>query len=447
MSNVIYWIWLSMALDYAPSSLKNLIEKFGDAKAIYEADASLYDTVDKLSERIKTRLSEKDLSASEEIATYCMQNHVHVITYGDTDYPKLLRDIKDPPVLLYMRGVLPEWNKRLCVGVVGARAMTYYGAESTLDISYDLARMGCITVSGIALGIDGMCAAATIEAGGVTIAVLGSGIDVIYPSEHEFLCECILRHGGAIITEFAPGERPEKYHFPIRNRIISGLSRALIVVEGEAGSGSLITARRAAEQGRAVFAVPGHIGRVNSEGPLLLLKSNKAEPLTCADDIYDHYRNEYLPHLNAFNLLCARDTDTDHVVFKYRVSSAKSKKKMSPTVERELEEKSKPQGFVKTALKKFKTWTKETEDPEIEQAKIEKRSQKEISEKEFALMRKMRDDEQKIYKQMPYGKEVEPDAIILGDMSPDDIMGILTEMELNGFVASTSGGKYTKLLE
>ncbi len=447
MSDVIYWIWLAMTLDYAPRSLKTLLEKFKCARAVYEADADLYEGITGLSAREKEHLAIKDLSAAEEIATYCLQSGIHVIPYTSEEYPNMLRDIADPPAVLYLRGTMPMWNTKLCIGVIGTRAMTYYGAECTLDIAYDLARMGCITVSGMALGVDGMCAASTMQAGGSTVAVLGSGVDVIYPPEHYFLSECILKNGGAIISEFAPHERPEKIHFPIRNRIISGLSKAVIVVEGEAGSGSLITARRAAAQGRTVFAIPGHIGRVNSEGTLLLLKHKKAVPLTCADDIYDAYRDEYLPHLNAFNLLQSRDADVEHVMFKYRISCAKSKKKMSPSVEREIEEANKPKGLIKTAFDKLKNWTKEPKDPEDIEKKLEERSQKEISEKEFALMRKMSDDEQKIYKQMPYGEEVQPDAIVLGDMTPDDIIGILTEMELEGFVASTSGGKYTKLLE
>ncbi len=437
-----------MSLDYAPRSFKALLDKFGDAKSIYEADPSLYESIDGLSAREEEHLSVKDLTAAEEIATYCMQNGIRVIRYSDEDYPALLRDIKDPPVVLYLTGTLPDWNRRLCIGVIGMRAMTYYGAECTLDISYDLARMGCITVSGMALGVDGMCAASTLQAGGVTVAVLGSGVDVIYPAEHEYLCECILKNGGAVISEFAPHERPEGTHFPIRNRIISGLCRAVIVVEGEAGSGSLITARRAAAQGRAVFAVPAHIARSNSEGPLLLLKHKKAEALTCADDIYDAYREDYLPYLNAFKLLEPRQADAEAVMERYRVRCGKPKKKMAPSVERELERKKNEKKGIRSAIKGvLKNWTQEPTDPEKEERKLEERSQKEISEKELAFLRKMDEIEQKIYKQMPYGAEIEPDAVILGDMTPDDIAGILTEMELKGFVAVTQGGKYTKLLE
>lgn len=448
MSDVIYWIWLALALDYAPRALKPLLEKLGNAKGIYEASSDLYAGIEGLSAKEKEHLAIKDLSGAEKIATFCMQNNVRVIKYSDEEYPVLLREIADPPAVLYLEGTLPDWNRRLCIGVIGSRAMTFYGAESTFDIAYDLARMGCITVSGMAFGVDGMCAASTLEAKGTTVAVLGSGIDVIYPSAHLHLHECILKNGGAVITEFTPGERPDGFHFPIRNRIISGLSRAVIVVEGEAGSGSLITARRAASQGRAVFAIPSHIARSNSEGPLLLLKHKKADILTCADDIYDAYREEYLPYLNAFKLLEERRTDAEAVIERYRVCCGKPKKKMSPSVERELEEKKQEKKSVVSKISNaIRNWTRETPDPLKEQEKLEKRSQKEILEKELEFMRKMDEIEQKIYKQMPYGAEVEPDAVILGDMTPEEISGIMTEMELKGYIFTTLGGKYTKLLE
>ena len=325
MSELVYWVWLSLALTPASRSFKNLLTFYKDAKSIFEADEIA--SVEGLSPKEREHLSIKDLSASEDICEHCFANGVRILAYYDEDYPKLLRDINDPPVLLYVRGTIPEWNKRPCISVIGTRSMTYYGGEITFDISYDLAKMGCITVSGLALGVDGVCAAATLQAGGTTVAVLGSGIDVIYPAEHEFLHDCIIHNGGAVITEFAPGERPDKFHFPVRNRIISGISRASIVTEGEAGSGSLITARRAATQGRTVFAVPGKVGSSTSDGPLLLLKHKKAEAITCADDIYDFYREEYLPYINAFKLLEHRDSTLESVMDKYRVVCAKPKEK------------------------------------------------------------------------------------------------------------------------
>ena len=405
----------------------------------------------------RSRLALKDLTAAEKIAEYCMQNGIRVIPYSDEDYPYALRTIEDPPIVLYLRGSLPDWNVRPCIGVIGTRSMSYYGGESTFDIAYDLARMGCITVSGMALGVDGVCAGATLQAKGTTVAVLGSGLDVIYPPEHSYLYECILANGGAVISEFHPHERPEGFHFPIRNRIISGLSRAVIVVEGEAGSGSLITARRAAAQGRMLFAVPGQIGSANSEGPLLLLKHRKASPLTCADDIYDSLRDDYLPYINAFKLLETRESTLEKVMQKYQIVCAKPKvKKLDEAKAKEDVEQLenhrkngpnyKKRGKAFGFLRKIGSALADDMPKEDDNAHREK-TEKAIREKELAFMKDMSEIEQKIYKQMPYGEEVSAEAIVLSDMDTAEILSVLSEMELSGFVSSTRGGVFKKNIE
>lgn len=450
MSDLIYWIWLSLALSPASRSFKNLLSHYGDASKIYEANEIV--SVEGLGEKEKEGLAIKDLSASEAIREYCFQNGVHIIAYEDERYPKLLREISDPPVLLYVKGTLPDWNNKPCISVIGTRSMTYYGGECAFDISYDLARMGCITVSGMALGVDGVCAASSIEAGGTTVAVLGSGIDVVYPSEHEYLYQCIIHNGGAVISEYAPKARPEGFHFPLRNRIISGISRASIVIEGVTGSGSMITARRALKQGRTVFAVPGRIGVPNSEGPLLLLKYKRAQTITCADDIYDYYRDEYLPHMNAFRLLETRRSTLDTVMGKYRVACAKPKEKNLPDPNRterirefETHRKNGPlyQKSVVGKIKSFFFASPPTESEEERQKKIEQ----EIAEKELALMQEMDPIEKRIYKQLPYGREVHPDAIILSDAEQEEILSTLTLMEMKGYVATTPGGGFTKKID
>ena len=457
MSELVYWIWLSLALSPASRSFKNLIAFYGDPRALYEAQDIV--AVEGLGAKEKEALAQKDMTQAEEIQEYCFHNNISILTYQDERYPKLLRDISDPPVLLYVKGQVPSWNTCPCIGVIGTRAMTYYGGETAFDIAYDLARMGCITVSGMALGIDGVCAAATIEAKGVTVAVLGSGIDVIYPSEHEYLYECIVHNNGAVISELPPKSRPEKYHFPIRNRIISGLSRASIVVEGEAGSGSLITARRAVAQGRTVFAVPGRIGAPNSEGPLLLLKHKKAKAITCADDVYDHYRDEYLPYMNAFRLLEPREATFELIMEKYRVVCAKPREKSFDGTDKS----SKIKGL-ETHRKNSPTYQKRTADDSVigkiksfffntpiadgnqETQEIEKM----ILEKEAALMQQMDSKERKIFKQMPYGKEVHPDAILLDEAEGDEseeVLSVLTFMEMKGYVEMTPGGGFMKKID
>ncbi|MCQ2386201.1 MAG: DNA-processing protein DprA, partial [Clostridia bacterium] len=272
----------------------------------------------------KKKILDKNTDAAKKIEDDCRAKGIRILTVEDTSYPSLLLQTVSPPLVLYYKGTVPDWNRRPCFAVVGTRAMSDYGAASAADICFDLGRMDCITVSGMALGIDGMAAAATLEAGGTTVAVLGSGLDVIYPAAHTFLYETILKNGGIVLSEYPPGSRPERYHFPVRNRIISGIARGIIMVEGNANSGALITAEIGLREGRAVFAVPGKIGEKNQEGALLLLKSG-ASAITCADDIYDRFKDEYVGKLNGFSLLTPRKIFFKSIMAKYRITGGYAK--------------------------------------------------------------------------------------------------------------------------
>lgn len=201
------------------------------------------------------------------------------------DYPARLKEIADPPFLIYMRGSI-NWDQMM-IAVVGSRNMTDYGIETTEKVASDLARSGVVVVSGLALGIDAIAHSATINEGGTTLAVLGNGIDRIYPSSNLSLAREILEHG-AVISEHPCGVQPALYTFPARNRIISGLCQGIVVTEAAEGSGSLITARSALEQNREVFAVPGSIFKLNSVGPNNLIKMG-AHPLTSVQDIFDEF--------------------------------------------------------------------------------------------------------------------------------------------------------------
>jgi len=193
------------------------------------------------------------------------------IAQDDANYPFLLSKIFDPPSFLYYEGELPKEDEVL-IAVVGSRACTPYGRQVAEEISYNLAKEGITIVSGLALGIDSVAHQAALTAGGKTIAVLGSGLDVIYPPSHIKLAKEIIENEGALISEFSPGTPPLPHHFPLRNRIISGISQGTIVIEAGFKSGALITARSALEQGREVFAVPGSIYSLNSQGSNSLIK-------------------------------------------------------------------------------------------------------------------------------------------------------------------------------
>jgi DNA processing protein len=212
---------------------------------------------------------------------------VRVVTYGGASYPARLGQLHDPPPIVFLRGD-PELMDARTVAVVGARRHTEYGAEVTRAVSRDLAAAGVVVVSGMARGIDGIAHAAALDAGGTTIAVLGAGIDVPYPAEHDRLQERVAADG-LLVSEFAPGEPALRYHFPRRNRILAALAEAVVVVEAGPRSGALITVEHALDLSREVFAVPGPIGRETSEGTNALIRDG-AHMVTRSADILDVLR-------------------------------------------------------------------------------------------------------------------------------------------------------------
>ncbi len=300
MEEMIYWIWLSLACSPAGSTFGKLIKEFDGAKAIYEADGRRVSSIIGFRNSDRSALEEKSLDKAEEIYRFCMKHKVGLLPYCDERYPELLRQIDNPPVLLYYRGVLPDFGKSFTVGAVGTRSLSDYGRRNAFRIGYDLAVAGATVVSGMAIGIDGVAMAGALAAGGVTVAVIGSGIDVCYPPQHLRLAREIVKRG-CVITEFAPGTQPNKLNFPKRNRIISGLSRATVVFEGAERSGALITARYAKEQGRTVYALPGNVGSKNSQLSNLLIK-NGAKICTSAEDVLNDYKDSYRGVINTFLL-------------------------------------------------------------------------------------------------------------------------------------------------
>lgn len=331
MNGILFWIWLNRCCTPGSGTFDLLLRAFPSPYDIYGADEDTLREILKRYDRDLPRLLIKDIEPAKRILTFCNATDVLLIPYDDPRYPTALRTIASPPPLLYCRGTLPQMNGRLSVAMVGTREMSDYGKRMTFEIARDLARAGAIVVSGLALGIDGVANAAAINGGGETVAVLGSGIDIIYPSAHARLAEFVTRHG-AVITEFPPGTRPEGKNFPIRNRIISGLAQATAVMEGDLKSGSLITARRALQQERPLYALPGRVDEKGSEGPCMLLK-NGAKPLTCADDILTDFEKVYSDKINIFRLLERSPYILDKVLRSMRVYAKSDKKPKPATVE------------------------------------------------------------------------------------------------------------------
>ena len=280
--DTLYWIWLSEALGAGSSAFRRLISLYDTPFDIFRAEENEIDQVPNLTERVKLALCDKSLQRATEILDQCEKEGIGILCYDEDAYPRVLREIQKPPMILYYRGILPDFNRSLCVGIVGTRSMSAYGLRQAYKMSYELASAGALIVSGMAKGIDGVAAAAALKAGGTTVAVLGCGVDVVYPTHHRNLSQEIARTG-VILSEYAPGSRPNNYHFPMRNRIISGLSQATVVVEAGIGSGSLITAQDAILQGRDVFAIPANVGSKGADGTNGLLRDGARMALSSAD--------------------------------------------------------------------------------------------------------------------------------------------------------------------
>lgn len=269
-----YWIAFSVFPGIGPVRFRLLLQWFGTAQIAWNASANKFREIG-----IPQTLCEKFVAFRQTFKldlyiTELKKRKIRVVANIDPKFPELLAKISDPPIVLYICGneEIALLSKLKLLAIVGTRRASSYGKIVTSQFSRELVSQGFSIVSGLALGIDGCAHQATLDAGGKTIAVLGCGVDIIAPSSHRNLYEQIKSSGGLIVSEMPLGHRPTKGVFPARNRIISGLSRAILITEGAKDSGSLITARYAAEQGRDVFAVPGMITNPMSEGPHKLIR-------------------------------------------------------------------------------------------------------------------------------------------------------------------------------
>ena len=319
MDDKLYWIWLSMACTPGSSTFGKLLEKFEDAKDIYEASDDVIASLITSKSRDFKAITDKCLDSAHKVLDFCVQKKVGILTYGDGNYPALLRCISKPPVLLYYRGKLPNFEEAFPISVVGTRRLTEYGKRNAFTISRDLARAGALIVSGMAVGIDGVSQAGALSCGAATVAVIGSGIDICYPKSHLKLAREIVKNG-CVMTEYAPGIPPNKENFPVRNRIISGLSNATLVIEGKERSGALLTARHAKEQNRAVYAVPGNVNNPTSQLSHLLIK-NGAKLCTSADDIIRDFVDKSGGIINPFDLVSDDRVSLEEELIKYSVSA------------------------------------------------------------------------------------------------------------------------------
>jgi DNA processing protein len=434
--NTLYWLWLAEKCGIASKQFGRLIEKYDDPFDVYRLSEDEIEQLEGINGALRAKLCEKDLESSYSILKYCKENRVDIISYGDSRYPARLKNIEDAPILLYCLGHFPDFNSALCIGIVGTRKMSEYGKQSAYKIGYELSSAGAIVVSGMALGVDGAAASGALSAGGRTVAVLGCGISVVYPKEHKKLMEEISRKG-AVITEYPPTEAPHGHNFPKRNRIISGLCQGVLVVEGAAGSGALITARRAIDQGREVFALPGKIDESNSEGPNELIQSG-AHMAMHAEDILNFYDFLYHDVVDYKGLSRAKKQvhAPSRTLKKYGVAARALR--IAPVATAPAEEASAPVSPKRTQKPK-----KKTEEAPAESVKTQNPTPTSPDRSQEILV-SLDDTTRKVLEAMPLDRSVSPDALVATGLDMGDVMTSLTMLELGGFVSSLPGGLYTR---
>ena len=294
MSDLRYWIALSMLPEVGPVGAGKLLSAFGTPEKIFDARVNDLIAVDGIGiSRANSITGFSSWDMVEKQVEMIEREGIQAVHVGDSAYPEMLKEISDPPVVVYVRGDIRPQDK-YAIAIVGSRNLTHYGEAVAESISRELTSMGFTIVSGMARGVDSISHKSAIKAGGRTIAVLGSGVDVPYPPENKMLMNRIAE-AGYLLSELPPGSPPDKENFPKRNRLISGLSLGVLVVEATSKSGALITARCALEQGREVFAVPGNITSPNSEGTNELIRKGASLTLKAEDVL-----SELAPVLKGF---------------------------------------------------------------------------------------------------------------------------------------------------
>ena len=281
----VYWIWFAELRGISLFVKRQLLETFQDPEELYRAD------VKTMPKEVADALQQKNLTEATKIYDQCLEKNIRILTYADASFPDRLRDIEDPPLVLYFKGKLPNWQAQPVIGVVGTRKASPYGLQTAHLLSSQIATCGGLVVSGVATGIDTLSMEGALDAGKATVGVLGCGVDVVYPASNRSLYRRTEEHG-CLISEYPPGSRPYPGNFLQRNRIISGVSDGLLVVEAPIKSGALNTAHHGVSQGRDLYVVPGNLGVDTCLGSNALLQEGAFAALS-GWDVVKHYETLY----------------------------------------------------------------------------------------------------------------------------------------------------------
>lgn len=412
-----HWIWLAHRPGVSDRVKAALLEHFSDPEEIYYADSGAFDHIEGVSAEAKESLNDKNLIPAEEILDRCDKQKLNILTYQDAQYPQRLKHIPDPPMVLYYKGRLPELDAVPVIGIVGTRKASPYGLQTAKRMGYQIGKCGGIVVSGMAYGIDGLAMSGALTAGAVTVGVLGCGADIVYPPSNRALFRDVENYG-CILSEFPPGTQPAKWTFPKRNRIISGLSNGVLVVEAPEKSGALITARLAAEQGRDVFAVPGNVDQSGCVGSNRLLKDGAI--LACDGwDVLSEYEALYPGKLRRDENPCVMQ------VYPQEIRAAAAESATGKVAQ-------------KPGIPGKKSPVRKTKEKII----IDNGEPTPYSDVNKPQP-KLSEDERKIWSALEQGERLVDDVIAETGLTTGKILGLLTMMELKGHIRRLPGKRIT----
>lgn len=411
---LVHWIWLATRPHINDRMKLELLRSFCDPEAVYFAAKEDYASVEGLSEEGRAELLDKSLRQAEQILDSCRQENLGVLTYQDAAYPGRLKNISDPPLVIYYKGRLPDFDGSPVIGVVGTRKASPYGLSVAKRMGYQIAKCGGILVSGMAYGIDGLATRGALTAGSCAIGILGCGADMVYPVSNRTLFRDMADYG-CLLSEFPPGTPPYAWNFPKRNRIISGLSCGVLVVEAPEKSGALITANLAAEQGRDVFVVPGNIDVPTFVGSNRLLRDG-AIMVSHGWDILSEYEGLYPDKVRKFTGGTAQQAYPDEIRRAPEEEKQGRKVAQKAVSPRQMPEK------------------KETKEKIV----IDKRETSLYSDVNDTLP-KLSDTERKIVEALRVGERLVDDVIAETGLPAGKVLATLTLLEVKGVVKRLPG--------
>lgn len=404
MSEVRYYIWLSQCFPYGSPLPSRLLAHYGSPKAVYEADESDLASCKILTPKEAKSVKRTMIERADRILNDCAHYRIRVLTPDDSDFPKRLLQLYDPPTVLYVLGKFSGIDEEPVVTVIGTRRASEYSLAVTRQLSMDLAKTGCTIVSGCAVGVDAQAHRAALEAGGKTIAVLACGLNINYPAENGKLKRAILNSGGALVSEYPPGTTVTPRTFPVRNRLMSALSVGVLIVQAPIRSGTLLTAEHALNQGKELYCVPPcDLFDPNYGGVIRYLRDG-AVPVFAAEDIA-------LPLYAGFS----QRMDLSSLKGDYASAGIVSMRALS-----------KKSGTAKSQKKEAK--------PPIRQGAGEKKQESE--ETAFDEIHKM------VYNHLDTHPKTIDELAILCQLDVGTLFSVLTDLELSGAISSPIGGRY-----